>query len=54
MTACPIERFQIATCHIAEGDYRGALPHMKAAAKVMAGDRDFDALYARGKVHAAQ
>ena len=42
----PIECFQVATCYIAEGDYAGALPLMKKAAKAMGGDPDFDALLA--------
>lgn len=48
----PIECFQIATGHIGEGDYAGALPLLEKAAEVMAGDPDFDALIdsVRGKV----
>jgi|DEB0MinimDraft_12_1074336.scaffolds.fasta_scaffold127089_2 hypothetical protein len=45
MPTDPIECFQIATCHIAEGDYAGALPLMDRAAEVMAGDPDFDNLH---------
>lgn len=40
----PIEAFQMATGHIAEGDYAGALPLLEQAASVMSGDPDFDAL----------
>lgn len=51
MPTDPIECFQIATCHIAEGDYAGALPLMERAAEAMAGDPDFDDLLkmVRGK-----
>lgn len=42
----PFDAFQIATCHIAEGDYSGALPLLEVAAALMAGDADFDALLA--------
>lgn len=45
MNIDPIEAFQIATTYIAEGDYAGALPYMKAAAEVMAGYDEFDALF---------
>ncbi len=49
----PIEAFQIATCHIAEGDYAGALPLLETASEVMAGDADFDALVAQCRAKCA-
>ena len=52
MTIDPIECFQIATGYIANGDYAGALPLMDQAAKVMAGDPDFDKLHETVKAKA--
>lgn len=52
MPTDPIECFQIATCHIADGDYAGALPLLDRAAEAMAGDADFDKLHATVKAKA--
>jgi len=48
----PIEAFQIATCHIAEGDYAGALPLLEIAADAMAGCFEFEALLAQCRAKA--
>jgi len=48
----PIECFQIATCHISEGNHAAAIPLLEKAAVVMAGDPDFDALLAMAKAKA--
>lgn len=46
VTGDPIEAYQIATNHIAEGDYAAAVPLLDHAAVAMAGDEDFDRLRA--------
>lgn len=48
-----IEMFQCATCYIEREDYKGALPFLEAAAPVMSGYSEFDALLASVRAKAS-